>query len=370
MEIKKYNSLRVFQVVRKHSPIARKDIENLTGLSWGSVYSICNDFLEQGLFVTQRNSSVNGRPHEKFAVTQARKLSLGIDINSVGLSFNLVDLSGKTVYSLFIQQQDKKKESLLTLLEQQTADILKKFDDIIGINISMQGKINKLQGISVRTNFFENWKNVPIVDFFTQRFNLPTMLYHDPDCLLTYHLQTDERLHAYSNGAIVRIDDGIGYAQLTGNHLYEPEEDETCELGHMIVVPNGNNCMCGKKGCLEEYASLRGMKSIFAKTNSGDFLEQLQKGNENAIEIVNQAANYFGIALSNLFTISVPSFILLDGIALMQIPNFFELIKSATEQFLGGKCNLIRAKHQVEAPSIGACILTIEKNIENIVFDD
>lgn len=370
MDAKKYNYLRIFQIVQKSGPISRKDIEKITGLSWGSVYAICDELLKRGLFSSYKDSSINGRPPEMLIIHPEHKLSLGIDINSIGLSFNLIDLAGKTVFSAFLSTPDKKRESLLRLLEKQTTEILRQFPDTIAINLSMQGKIDKKTGVSIRTNFFEDWKNVPLVDFFTEQFHLPTMLYHDPDCLLTYHLHTDERLKGYQNGAIVRVDDGIGFAQLTGGRLYEPDENEACELGHTIVVPNGKSCLCGKQGCLESYSSLRGMKQQFSiNGNTEDFSLAVKRGDKRAIEIYNQAAFCFGISLSNLFALSVPSFILLDGLAFSIFPDFFEKIKAETERIYGAPCNLLPAIHQKEAPAIGASILTIEKQIENILFE-
>lgn len=126
----------------------------------------------------------------------------------------------------------------------------------------MQGTLDRNAEISLYTNFFKDWTNVPLVKFFEEKFSVPTYLYHDPECLLTYHLANDPRLYGKKNGIMIRIDDGIGMALLTNDALYEPTGNTSCELGLTIVVPDGAVCSCGKRGCLEAYGSLRGIKSL------------------------------------------------------------------------------------------------------------
>lgn len=329
--------------------------------------------MQNKFLVAEKEINWVGRPPEMFTVNPLRKLSLGIDINSVGLHFNLVNLSYTPVYSEFQPVLSRTRSDLLDVLSTRTEALLSKFDDVISINLSMQGKLNRKTGISIRSNFFEDWKNVPLVDYFTEKFKLPTHLYHDPECLLTYHLRNDARVKNMRNLVIVRIDEGIGFAQLIDGKLYEPDDVNACELGHTIVVPSGRRCICGKQGCLEAYSSVRGMKGLFFEQtamNAENLKDVFGTNSTHAKEIKEQATSCLGIALSNLFTISSPEAILLDGVAFDQIPDFFTTIKRATEFYYGGDCNLLQAQYHRYAPAIGASILTIEKNLEEILFDD
>jgi glucokinase len=221
----------------------------------------------------------------------------------------------------------------------------------------------------LRTNFFKDWKEIPLVALFEERFHLPTKLYHDPDCLLYYHLKKEPCLAGKNNGIVIRIDDGIGMSRLVDGKLYEPKSDTSCELGHTIAIPNGRFCACGKKGCLETYASLRGMPDIyFEKTGKDDFLNGLQLGEPTAKEILQNAAACLGVSIANLFTLSAPEFILLDGILFSQAPYFFDLIKKNTVEQLKYDCELLFAAYKSETPAIGACLITTEKNAKEILF--
>lgn len=372
VEIKKMNTVKFFNILRRAPSLSRMELKEKTGLSWGSVSSISQDLLHKGLIIAEKESATTGRPADRLAVSPTSHLSLGIDINSVGLSFNVVNLAGSSVYESFLPLSSNEKDDLLCRLAEQTETILSQYPNLIGINLSMQGKLNRKTGISIRTNFFENWKNVPLVSFFEERFSIPTRLYHDPECLLTYHIETDPRLANAKNGIVIRVDDGIGMAQMIGGTLCEIGEDTSCELGHTVAVPGGLPCACGRRGCLEAYSSMRSMKTACTPRveTTEQFFALLCEENARARAIADQAAHYLGIAIANLFTLSSPEFILLDGIVTVQLPDFFESVRQVTASQLQSDCNLLRSVYCRDAAAIGACMLTVDKQVEEILFQE
>ena len=112
------------------------------------------------------------------------------------------------------------------------------------------------------------------------------------------------------------------------------------------------------------------MRDIYLeKTGKDDFLEGLHLGEEIAVDILKNAAAYLGVSIANLFTLSAPEFILLDGILFSQAPYFFDMIKENTVSQLKDDCELLFAAYKSETPAIGACLITTEKNAEEILFD-
>ena len=370
-ELKQSNILSIFHALQKHRYLSRKELEAITKLSWGSVSAICNDLLEKGIIIAEKEAATTGRPPERLTISTKKKLSLGIDINSVGLSFNVVNLAGVSVYSEFFILESRKKLDLLDVLKKKTGAILENFNDIISINLSMQGALDRKSGISLRSNFFEDWNNVPLVEFFEKNFLIQTFLYHDPECLLTFHLANDARLRNKHNGIVIRIDDGIGMAQITNDILYESDGNPACELGHITVVPEGLPCPCGKKGCLEVYSSIRGMKNLYnipENYSSEKFITDMCQQDEKSKAVLQQASMYLGLSIANLFTLYNPDFIILDGNAIAKLPIFFEEIKKYIHLFYNGNFNLLQANYHKDAAAIGAAMITIDKLLEKIIF--
>ena len=372
-EIKKSNTLKFFRTLRQHASLSRKELESLTGLSWGSISTISSELLQKNLIVAEKEVATTGRPPERLAVNPSVCLSLGIDINSVGLSLNVVNIAGHSIHAQFVPLPNAEKDALLSILKDEIRQILARFPTVIGINLSMQGKLNRKTGVSIRTNFFEDWKDVPLVRLFEEEFGIPTVLYHDPEALLTFHLHQDHRIKDADNCIVIRVDDGIGMAQLFNGVLYETGDDASCELGHIIAVPDGVPCACGKRGCLEAYSSLRGMKACYAAEKgklAADFVAQLDAQDAAARDVMDRACKHLGIAIANLFTLSDPDYILLDGVVPAQFPAYYELVLSYAKEYLNGDCKLLKATYRRDAAAIGACLLTIEKRLEEIIFDD
>ena len=372
-ELKKSNTLEIFHALQKNLCLSRKELEALTGLSWGSVSMICNDLLQKGILVAEKEVSIAGRPPERLSISTENKLTLGIDINSMGLCFNIVNLAGMTVFSEFAVPESRDREQLLAQLEHKTRAILADYPKILSINLSMQGTLDRNAGISLYTNFFKDWTNVPLVKFFEEKFSVPTYLYHDPECLLTYHLANDPRLYGKKNGIVIRIDDGIGMALLTNGVLYEPTGNTACELGHTIVVPDGAVCSCGKRGCLEAYGSLRGIKNLCGKDPefpTEDLIAALNVRDSKTDDIIAQASNFLGLSIANLFTLFNPDFIVLDGNLVARVPDFYERIQKSVQNFYKGTFHLLRANFRNDAAAIGAAMLTNNKQLENILFEN
>lgn len=369
-ELKKHNTTKIFRAMQRKERISRKELAQETGLSWGSVSAITGELLAKGVIVAEKEASAGGRPAETLSLHPDRFLQLGIDVNSVGLTFVVVNMQGKAVFSETLPLKKHTKDSVLFLLFTQTEKILSTRKNIVGISLAMQGKIHRKTGVSIHSNF-SDWENVALAKLFEERFSLPTVLYHDPDCLLYYHLFSDGRLHGKKDGFVIRLDNGIGMARLLHGKLYNAGEVASYEFGQIVSVTDGREYAYGKRGCLEAYASIRGMREIYAERygEEQDFVQDLQAGKGNALAVLEEGTTHLGIAIGNLFTLSSPEFILLDGVLLALAPNCFAKIEQVAKDCAVETPLLLCANYKKEAPAIGACLITLENNTEKILFE-
>ena len=59
----------------------------------------------------------------------------------------------------------------------------------------------------------------------------------------------------YRNLVMLTLGTGVGSGLYLNGQLYEGNEGKGAELGHTLLVMDGRNCTCGRKGCLEAYCS-------------------------------------------------------------------------------------------------------------------
>lgn len=124
---------------------------------------------------------------------------------------------------------------------------------------------------------------------------------------------------------------GIGGGIIVNGKLYRGALGTAAEIGHMVVEVGGARCSCGRRGCLEAFASgtvvqarARSLAEEFPGSPigvairegalSGERLARIaREGDEQAIDIYRQAGAYLGVGIGNLVNIIAPEKIILGG---------------------------------------------------------
>ncbi|MFA6667545.1 MAG: ROK family protein, partial [Bacilli bacterium] len=134
------------------------------------------------------------------------------------------------------------------------------------------------------------------------------------------------------------------------NHLFEGNDGKGAEIGHMVIVVDGNECACGRKGCFETYASasalLRYTKAAMEKNKDskmweyckGDInnmngltsFECAKLGDKAANEVIDTYIKYLGEGLLNVCNIFRPEAIVLGG----GISNQKDYLRDKVQKYL------------------------------------
>ncbi|MFC0313822.1 ROK family protein [Gordonia phosphorivorans] len=116
------------------------------------------------------------------------------------------------------------------------------------------------------------WREAAVPAEMSQRLGLPVFAEHDANsaALAELHFGAAARGH---NTLVLALGTGIGAGMLMGGQLYRGSFGVAPELGHLVVVPDGRPCSCGKRGCLERYCSGTGLVDtvieLLAQTEPG-----------------------------------------------------------------------------------------------------
>jgi len=121
---------------------------------------------------------------------------------------------------------------------------------------------------------------------------------------------------------------GIGSCFFSNGMAHIGARGFSGEFGHCCVVPNGRQCTCGHKGCLEEYISARGMKQtadeLLASTDEPSLMRgadvspmslvsYCEQGDKLAIKVCTQTGRVLGIALADYASLLDPEAIIMTG---------------------------------------------------------
>ena len=111
---------------------------------------------------------------------------------------------------------------------------------------------------------------------------------------------------------------GVGGGIILDGKIYEGKGLGGSELGHMVIVENGEQCTCGRKGCLEAYASATALKRD-AKRATGreltpeEIFRAAEDGDEKLQLVVQSYIGKLGTGIINIVNIFRPQLVILGG---------------------------------------------------------
>jgi len=253
------------------------------------------------------------------------KLALGIDIGGTNTAFALIDESGETHFSGNLKTTDfdtpeKLAEAIfLEYIQHQP----------IGIGIGApNGNIHR-GTIEHAPNL--QWKGiVPLSDIFHQKFKVPVLVTNDANAAAMGEMRYGAA-QGMRDFLLVTLGTGLGSGFVCNGQLVYGHDGFAGELGHIIVEEDGRPCGCGRKGCLETYASSTGFLKTaqelisWSENNSpllqiaeedlnGEHITQAAAaGDELAIKIFDLTAEYLSRGLATAVAITSPEAIIFFG---------------------------------------------------------
>lgn len=136
----------------------------------------------------------------------------------------------------------------------------------------------------------------------------------------------------YPSFIMVTLGTGVGGGVIVGDQLVAGKHGAAGEMGHMTVnLDEEEICGCGRRGCLEQYASATGLVRQYRKicerenktpypiehkTDAFGVFQALSAGDECAKEAISQMCEYLAFAFSQLAcTVDPSAFVLGGGVA-------------------------------------------------------
>ena len=360
-EMKFLTYYNVFKMLQDNCNLTRRDIQKNALLSWGTVSSIVNDLLSFGM-IKEKESDVivSGVRPKILEINDTNNFVVGININNEDLTIVLTDFSYRIKSSYSTKPKNFNKDDVLKYLFKVLDKLFSEYK-IYFICISMSNQINREMGVSIAIPSIEGWDNVPIVDIMQKRYNVPTSIQHDPDCILSNQKHTDR--NNKRNCVLLRIGEGIGISAMINNKIYISSPDSGIEIEHSIMVPNGNQCKCGKKGCYGAYCSLYSLRNklenkLKRKITNDEIKEIVNSSEDKEIkEIIDSFIKNIAIMCYNILTLYNPQVLYLEGI-FDEIDRDFKakLTKYIDELYVDRKCQLSFINFEKENSPVGAII--------------
>ncbi|MFN7920812.1 MAG: ROK family protein [Bryobacteraceae bacterium] len=299
--------------------------------------------------------------------------SIGVDLGGTNLRAAAVDESGAVLDKVSLDTDlqagrdrviDDIVRNIVTLRDRLGPG------GLTGVGIGVPGFIRLKEGMIVGSHNMPGFDDFPVRDEISRRLGSPVMLENDANAAA---------LGEKWMGAGRDVDDlvlltlgtGIGGGIISGGRVLHGYVGMAGELGHITVMPYGNPCGCGNRGCLEKHASATAVETMAKLVALGDNLTSKEvydlavAGNPLAKRIFESMGRALGIALASLINIFNYPLYLLSGGALPAweffSPAMFEEIRERSFTFRHAATRVEQATLGNEAGLYGAAYLPFLK---------
>ena len=251
---------------------------------------------------------------------------------------------------------------------------------IKAIGIGAPGTIDAGNG---RVLFAPNlqWEDVPLKKILEKELGLPVFVENDANAAILGVYETE--LAAKPRHVIgIFLGTGIGGGIILDGKLFSGFNGTAGEIGHMVLEVGGPKCNCGNQGCFEALASrtaifrklteavASGKKTILTESlgpdlkdlRSGDLRKAIKKGDKLVETIIEEAAEYTGIAVANLINLLNPQVVVLGGGVIDALGDEMMAIILETAQDYGMSgalkgVDIVASKRGDDAGILGAAVL-------------
>ncbi|MBI5060379.1 ROK family protein [candidate division KSB1 bacterium] len=248
----------------------------------------------------------------------SRQVVAGIDIGGTNTAIGLVDVTGQCVAADRMRTTDFDSPADFVVAALRALDRMRSETPLAGIGVGAPNGNFYRGSIEFAPNL--RWKGViPLAEMFREHVAVPVLLTNDANAAAI-----GEGMFGATRGMrdyiVITLGTGVGSGIVVNGELLYGHDGFAGEIGHTIYDPAGRDCGCGRRGCLETYASAGGLKrtvlELLATRNAESVFRALPPTEISSLRIAEAAASGDTIACEAFeFTGRVLGLKLADAIA-------------------------------------------------------
>lgn len=258
-------------------------------------------------------------------------IAIGVDIGGTSIKGASINEKGE-ILDRFSVRMDRLADPEITygLMCDEIEKFLKDKSykkEIVGVGLGVPGILDREKGVVKSSPNMPKWINFKIIDFVQKRLNLPVKIVNDASSAALGEAKFGSGKN-YQNIIMITLGTGVGGGIIINRKLYDGLGSTGAQLGHAVIRYNGRLCGCGRRGCLEAYASATALinqakiqrekhpESTLNRVNKIEAKTVFDLARENdklAKKLVKEYVTYLSEGLLNLCNEFRPDIILLSG---------------------------------------------------------
>lgn len=250
-----FNRAVVLEAIQVSDGISRVQIAGRAGLTAQTVSVIVRRLLEEGLVIEDGSlPSRGGKPRTILRVDPTAGYAVGIHFDPGEISYVLADLAGQPVAKLHTAvRPGLAPDAVIRQMARTARRVLREADvpdrKVLGIGLACPGPLDA-EGIMNVPPRLTGWDHVPIKRLLQEHAGFPVTSDNDATAAAIGERWAGVA-RAAPSFAYLYLGTGIGGGLFLDNQIYRGRSLNAGEFGHITVAPDGPDCYCGNRGCVE-----------------------------------------------------------------------------------------------------------------------
>jgi predicted NBD/HSP70 family sugar kinase len=371
--LRQANERLILDAVRQNPGISRSDLTCITGLSASSISFIVSRLKRANVLAEQtveKHSQVGRKPTALRLVESART-AVAVEVSPAGSRIALVDMAGGIVREE-VAQWHANHEIVIQRIHVAVRTMVEKAratTEVLGVGVGLPGTVGRMDGRVIAAENL-NWFNVEVGPALRGRMQLP--FYYENNAKLSAIAErwfTEPGRKAPQHFVFVTPVCGLGTGIIAEGQLLQGSAGMAGEFGHTTIYPDGLECPCGNRGCLEQYASDKALCAFYAQeAGLGDappdpsaIVRMARAGEPAAVRALEKTAGALALGLVNLVWVFNPEAIVVGGYVAeawdLISETIWRVLRRRLPHYVLAELRAYPSKHAADSSLLGAASL-------------
>lgn len=346
--------LHILRTIKDRGVVSRTNLQQLTGLSWGTVTNTTRELLNRKLIREDGAVSTKaGRKPMQLALNPHGHSLVGVDMGMDALQCIVMNLAGESLWHEKVAVNVADGPEVMVV---RAADLVKRAmsssslisRSSMGIGVSVPGFLDSDREVVRAAPHSQKWVDTPVREMLEKRLAALGLggefvrLELRANCLATAERWFGEASQV-EDLLCIELDASVGLGVVIKGDIFRGSEGAAGNFAHMTVDPNGPSCVCGRRGCVEvycaagallEYAQSRAAAKHAAvhADSIAELTRRASAGNVIAVETWERMGCCLGLGIGNLMALFDPGMVVLAGRTTAGAAHFMPAVARETER--------------------------------------
>lgn len=316
---------RALRALLAGGPLSRAQLARSIGLAPSTITALVRTLMNNGVLVGVGPAGLadvrrSGPRGMALALNPALLATVGVDFGFGHVRVLVCDLHANV---LAVEQaelpvtynQSEGIASAAQLVKDAIASAGVEQHSVLGAGVALPGPIDSNSQRVVDSDILPGWGGT-VADDFARAFSLPALLENDANlAALGEHIWGAGR--GRTTTITVKFHSGIGAGVIVNGELVSGTHGGAGEIGHITIDPRGPLCRCGKRGCLETFASVPAILDAMAAKHPdlavAELIQLLERDDAGALRVVGDAATLVGQVVGSASMLIAPDSVVVVG---------------------------------------------------------